>query len=128
MELACLYGCACLEQIHKLLSSKLLMSFAFGDTGNMTLDKDKLILVVYFGTDGLLLSRAYTEMVRCRESLISQFDYSVKILVIPDRTSEEIRVEPINPQLISDEDYKSKILPLVEKAEQVLKEFKYENQ
>lgn len=104
------------------------MSFAFGDTGNMTLDKDKLILVVYFGTDGLLLSRAYTEMVRCRESLISQFDYSVKILVIPDRTSEEIRVEPINPQLISDEDYKSKILPLVEKAEQVLKEFKYENQ
>lgn len=104
------------------------MSFAFGDTGNMTLDKDKLILVVYFGTDGLLLSRAYTEMVRCRESLISQFDYSVKILVIPDRTSEEIRIEPINPQLLSDEDYKSKILPLVEKAEKVLKEFKYENQ
>lgn len=93
------------------------------------LDKDKLILIVYFGIDGYTLqSRAYTEMIDCRYSLISQFDDSVKILVIPDRTAKNIRVETINPKLLSDEDYREKVMPIIEKAEQVIKEFKTEKQ
>jgi hypothetical protein len=91
------------------------------------LDKDKLILIVYFGLYGIeLKSRAYTEMINCREVLRSYFDDSVKILVLPDRSSESIKVETINPQLLSDEDYREKVMPIIEKAEKVIKEFKNE--
>ena len=91
------------------------------------LDKYKLILIVYFGIDGYTLqSRAYTEMINCHESLISQFDDSVKILVLPERSSESIKDETINPQILSDKDYREKVMPIIEKAEKVIKEFKNE--
>lgn len=92
------------------------------------LDKDKLILIVYFGIDGFELRRSREEMINCREVLRSQFDDSVKILVLPDRSSESIKVETINPQLLSDEDYREKVMPIIEKAEKVIKEFKNEKQ
>ena len=88
------------------------------------LDKDKLILVITFGIDGFEFKRAREEMINCREVLRSQFDDSVRILVIPVRDSKTINVEPINPQLVSEEDYKIRVLPLIEKAEKVLKDFK----
>ena len=92
------------------------------------LDKDKLILIVYFGVDGFELRREREEMINCREVLRSQFDDSVKILVLPDRSSESIKVETINPQLLSDEDYCEKVMPIIEKVEKVIKEFKNEKQ
>lgn len=88
------------------------------------LDKDKLILVVKFGIKGLRVKRAYEDIINCHESLISQFDDSVGILVIPVRDSKTINVEAINPQLVSEEDYKTRVLPLIENAEKVLKDFK----
>lgn len=88
------------------------------------LDKDKLILVVKFGMKGLHMQKAYEDIINCHESLISQFDDSVGILVIPVRDSKTINIEAINPKLVSEEDYKTRVLPLIEKAEKALKDFK----
>lgn len=81
-------------------------------------------MVVKFGMKGLRMQKAYEDMINCHESLISQFDDRVGILVIPVRDSKTINIEAINPQLVSEEDYKTRVLPLIEKAEKALKDFK----
>lgn len=60
------------------------------------LDKDKLILVCYFGCDDMSKYKAMVALAEIKQMLISTFDDSVKVIVIPQVHSYETKLEFIN--------------------------------
>ena len=85
------------------------------------LDKDKLILVVYFGVKSMNTFKGNQVMIGWAERLKNSFDDSVKTFVIPQRTTDEIKMEMLNSKLVSED----KINYMIEVYEDLLKE--YEN-
>ena len=86
------------------------------------LDKDKLILVVYFGVKSMPNNFKVNQMIiGWAERLKQSFDDSVKTFVIPQRTTDEIKMEMLNSKLVSED----KINYMIEVYEDLLKE--YEN-
>lgn len=85
-------------------------------------DKDKLFLVVYFGVKSIPNTlRGNQVMMGFAERVKQSVDESVKTFVIPQRTTDEIKMEILNPETVSDE----KIEEMTEIYNKLLKE--YEN-
>ena len=67
-------------------------------------DKDKLFLVVYFGVKSIPDTlRGSQVMMAFAEKFKNSVDQSVKTFVIPQRTTDEIQMEILNPQSVSEE-------------------------
>jgi len=67
-------------------------------------DKDKLFLVVYFGVKSIPNTlRGSQVMMGFAERFKNSVDQSVKTFVIPQRTTDEIKMEILNPQTVSEE-------------------------
>lgn len=85
-------------------------------------DKDKLFLVVYFGVKSIPNTlKGNQVMMGFAERFKRSVDESVKTFVIPQRTTDEIKMEILNPETVSDE----KIDEMTEIYNKLLKE--YEN-
>jgi len=85
-------------------------------------DKDKLFLVVYFGVKSIPNTlKGNQVMMGFAERFKRSVDESVKTFVIPQRTTDEIKMEILNPETVSDE----KIEEMTEIYNKLLKE--YEN-
>lgn len=85
------------------------------------LDKDKLILVVYFGVQSMNTFQGNQIMIGWAERLKKNFDDSVKTFVIPQRNTNEIKMEILNVKDVSED----KIDKMTEIYNKLLKE--YEN-
>ncbi len=67
-------------------------------------DKDKLFLVVYFGVKSIPNTlRGSQVMMGFAERFKNSVDQSVKTFVIPQRNTDEIKMEILNPQTVSEE-------------------------
>jgi len=67
-------------------------------------DKDKLFLVVYFGVKSIPATLKGSQIIMgFAEKLNNNVDQSVKTFIIPQRTTDEIKMEILNPQSVSDE-------------------------
>lgn len=60
------------------------------------LDKDKLIIVCYFGCGDMTKYKAMVTLSEIKQMLIDTFDDSVKVIVIPQLHSCETKLEFIN--------------------------------
>lgn len=82
-------------------------------------DKDKLIVVIYVGTDDI--TNLYPTLQNIRNEVSQFFDESVKLCFIPDYNNVGIKIDCINPVLLDEEEFKkvdeklSKIDEIVEK-------------
>ena len=85
-------------------------------------DKDKIIIVVYAGTRGVG-DELLEYLGAIAEKMNSLFDETVVPIVIPRRDTNEIWLECINPQLVSEEKYKE-AEEAVEKIKKMLEENK----
>lgn len=87
-------------------------------------DKDKLFLVVYFGVkDRPMDIRTNQMMIGFHENLRKTLDDTVKVYVIPQITTNEVKMELLNVEKVSDE----KIDEITKLYEKVLDAFKQEN-
>ena len=67
-------------------------------------DKDKLFLVVYFGVKSIPDTLRGSQVIMgFAEKFKNSVDQSVKTFVIPQRTTDEIKMEILNPQSVSEE-------------------------
>ena len=67
-------------------------------------DKDKLFLVVYFGVKSIPNTMKGNQvMMGFAERFKHSVDDSVKTFVIPQRTTDEIKMEILNPESVSEE-------------------------
>ena len=67
-------------------------------------DKDKLFLVVYFGVKSIPNTlRGSQIMMGFAERFKNSVDDSVKTFVIPQRNTDEIKMEILNPESVSEE-------------------------
>lgn len=86
-----------------------------------TMDKDRIILVVYFNVRGIPDFDIYSAQNKIYKSL-EHFDDSIIKMVVPIREGET-HVECINPQLVTEEKYKE-AEEAVEKLKKMLEEKK----
>ena len=88
------------------------------------LDKDKLMFVVYFGVKSMPNNFKVNQMlIGWSENLKRSFDDSVKTFVVPQRTTDEIKMEILNPELVSEE----KIEQLIKIYNEFLEKHKINN-
>jgi len=67
-------------------------------------DKDKLFLVVYFGVKSIPNTMKGSQVIMgFAERFKHSVDDSVKTFVIPQRTTDEIKMEILNPESVSEE-------------------------
>ena len=67
-------------------------------------DKDKLFLVVYFGVNSIPNTMKGNQiMMGFAERFKHSVDDSVKTFVIPQRTTDDIKMEILNPESVSEE-------------------------
>ena len=67
-------------------------------------DKDKLFLVVYFGVKSIPNTLKGSQIIMgFAERFKHSVDESVKTFVIPQRTTDEIKMEILNPETVSEE-------------------------
>ena len=67
-------------------------------------DKDKLFLVVYFGVNSIPNTTKGNQVIMgFAERFKRSVDDSVKTFVIPQRTTDEIKMEILNPESVSEE-------------------------
>jgi len=67
-------------------------------------DKDKLFLVVYFGVKSIPNTMKGNQvMMGFAERFKHSVDDSVKTFVIPQRTTDEIKMEILNPESVSED-------------------------
>ena len=87
------------------------------------LSKHKIILAIYVGTQFMTESVAKMLLQKVSE-LTENFPRSVYGIVIPEVNTNAIRVECLNPVLLTEEQYK-KVDTIIETAENKLKEVYY---
>ena len=76
-------------------------------------DKDKLFLVFYVGVKSISTEDRhvyFNEIVHHMD-----FDYTIRPIYVPDYCSDEIRVECINPKLITEDEY-VKVQEIIDKT------------
>jgi len=67
-------------------------------------DKDKLFLVVYFGVKSIPNTLKGNQVIMgFAERFKRSVDESVKTFVIPQRTTDEIKMEILNPEIVSED-------------------------
>ncbi len=67
-------------------------------------DKDKLFLVVYFGVKSIPNTLKGSQIIMgFAERFKNSVDDSVKTFVIPQRTTDEIKMEILNPEIVSED-------------------------
>lgn len=84
-------------------------------------DKDKLFLVFYVGVKSIRTEDRYVYFNEIVHHM--DFDYTIRPIYVPDYCSDEIRVECINPKLITEEEYKS-VQEIIDKANNLIEELK----
>lgn len=83
-------------------------------------DKDKLFLIVYFGVKSMDVFKGNQIMIGFYEKLKQTLDDTIKLYVVPQRTTDEIKFEILNTENISDD----KIISLEKIYQEFLNEFK----
>lgn len=83
-------------------------------------DKDKLFLIVYFGVKSMDVFKGNQIMIGFYEKLKQTLDDTVKLYVVPQRTTNEIKFEILNTENVSDD----KIISLEKIYQEFLNEFK----
>jgi len=68
------------------------------------LDKDKIIIVIYVGTEDI--QKTYEVIVDLQEKIKNDFDETVRLIFAPDVNNFGIKFECINPVLLNEEQYK----------------------
>ena len=89
------------------------------------LDKDKVIIVVYVGTNEL--SETYNLVIDLEKNIKNCFDDSVRLIFVSDVNNIGIKFECINPVLLNEEQYKKvedKLSVLDNKIKNYIKENK----
>lgn len=84
-------------------------------------DKDKLFLVFYVGVKHIHTEDRcvyFNEIVHHMD-----FDYTIMSIYVPDYCSDEIRVECINPKLITEEEYKS-VQEIIDKVNNLIEDLR----
>lgn len=83
-------------------------------------DKDKLFLIVYFGVKSMDVFKGNQIMIGFYEKLKQTLDDTIKLYVVPQRTTNEIKFEILNTENVSDD----KINSLEKIYQEFLNEFK----
>lgn len=83
-------------------------------------DKDKLFLIVYFGVKSMDVFKGNQIMIGFYEKLKQTLDDTIKLYVVPQRTTDEIKFEILNIENVSDD----KIISLEKIYQEFLNEFK----
>ena len=83
-------------------------------------DKDKLFLIVYFGVKSMDVFKGNQIMIGFYEKLKQTLDDTIKLYVVPQRTTNEIKFEILNTENVSDD----KITSLEKIYQEFLNEFK----
>jgi hypothetical protein len=83
-------------------------------------DKDKLFLIVYFGVKSMDVFKGNQIMIGFYEKLKQTLDDTIKLYVVPQRTTNEIKFEILNTENVSDD----KITSLEKIYKEFLNEFK----
>ena len=83
-------------------------------------DKDKLFLIVYFGVKSMDVFKGNQIMIGFYEKLKQTLDDTIKLYVVPQRTTDEIKFEILNTENVSDD----KIISLEKIYQEFLNEFK----
>lgn len=92
------------------------------------LDKDKIIIVVRAGIEDMGSDESYHFLQECGHAM-GNFDDSVIKLIVPDNDFQGIRVECINPKLVSEAEYagvEEKLDELIKKSDEFLASIKEE--
>lgn len=87
------------------------------------LDKDKLIVVIYVGTERI--EKTYELVIDLEKNIKNCFDDSVRLIFVPDMNNIGIKFECINPVLLNEEQYKKvedKLTVLDNKIKNFIKE------
>ena len=84
------------------------------------IDKDKLFLIVYFGVKSMDVFKGNQIMIGFYEKLKQTLDDTIKLYVVPQRTTDEIKFEILNTENVSDD----KIISLEKIYQEFLNEFK----
>ena len=91
------------------------------ESQNKLWDKDKLILIFYIGIGGLSQEKAYEILQNISHEIDNMFDESVKTIIMPVRDGDDIRVEPIYMQTITNNEDKNRLTETINKLEQAVK-------
>ena len=83
-------------------------------------DKDKLFLIVYFGVKSMDVFKGNQIMIGFYEKLKQTLDDTIKLYVVPQRTTDEIKFEILNTENVLDD----KITSLEKIYQGFLNEFK----
>lgn len=83
---------------------------------------DTVILVFYVGVKGLTDSQVYRHMSDIQDAIRVKPMEGCKVLVLPTAETNEVRVECINPKLVTEEEFK-KASALIEKSEKAISDF-----
>ena len=83
-------------------------------------DKDKLFLIVYFGVKSMDVFKGNQIMIGFYEKLKQTLDDTIKLYVVPQRTTDEIKFEILNTENVLDD----KITSLEKIYQEFLNEFK----
>jgi len=83
-------------------------------------DKDKLFLIVYFGVKSMDVFKGNQIMIGFYEKLKQTLDDTIKLYVVPQRITDEIKFEILNTENVSDD----KITSLEKIYKEFLNEFK----
>lgn len=84
-------------------------------------DKDKLLLIFYVGVKSIHIEDRcayFNEIVHYMD-----FDYTIRPIYVLDYCSDEIRVECINPKLITEDEY-VKVQEIIDKANYLVENLK----
>lgn len=89
------------------------------------LDKEKIIIIIYFGVKN---QENDDVMFEASKLIKNSFDDSIRILVVPEYRSFGIKFECINPVLLNEEQYK-KVEDTINEFEKKIKKLglKYED-
>jgi hypothetical protein len=91
------------------------------ESQNKLWDKDKLILIFYIGIGGLSQPKAYEILQNISHELKEMFDETVKSIIMPVRDNDDIRVEPIYMQTITNNEDNNRLTETINKLEEAVK-------
>jgi len=91
------------------------------ESQNKLWDKDKLILIFYIGIGGLSQQKAYEILQNISHELKEMFDETVKSIIMPVRDNDDIRVESIYMQTITNNEDNNRLTETINKLEEAVK-------
>jgi len=86
-------------------------------------DKDKLLLIFYVGLKHIRQEERPAYFNEISQHFINAFDETIKPILIADVKSNKIKVECINPKLITEDEY-AKVQEIIDKANYLVEKLK----